>query len=54
MNSGIIPNALTTTLVLEREYREPSISRKLGSESEMFAELQPLLEEEFTCLLSMI
>jgi hypothetical protein len=54
MNSGIIRSALTTTLVLELEYREPSNSRKTGSESEMFSELQPLLGEEFTRFLSTI
>jgi hypothetical protein len=29
MNDGIVRNALTTTLVLELEYREPSMVREL-------------------------
>jgi hypothetical protein len=40
MNSGIIRNALTTALALELEYREPSISREIGTESERPTELQ--------------
>ena len=32
-NTGIIRNALTTTLALELEYREPSIVREIGAES---------------------
>ena len=35
MNSGIIRNALATTLILELEYREPSIVREIGTKSEM-------------------
>ena len=55
MNSGIIRNALTKTLALELEYREPSIFREIGTEFERPAELQDpgrLFEDEFTCLLS--
>jgi hypothetical protein len=55
MNRGIIRNALTTTLALELEYREPSIFREIGTEFERPAELQHpgrLFEDEFTCLLS--
>ena len=50
MNSGIIRNALTTTLILELEYREPSIVRETGAESELPSEhLYPeqLFEDEF-------
>jgi hypothetical protein len=57
MNSGIIRNALTTTLALELEYREPSIFRETGTESEQPTELQSpgrLFEDEFTCVLSVI
>jgi hypothetical protein len=38
MNSGIIRNALTTTLALELEYREASIPREIGTESERTTE----------------
>jgi hypothetical protein len=57
MNNGIIRNALTTTLALELEYREPSIFREPETESDQPTELQPpgrLLEDEFTYLLSLI
>jgi hypothetical protein len=50
MNGGIIRNALTTALVLELEYREPSIFRETGTKSERPTELEPprrLLEDEF-------
>jgi hypothetical protein len=40
MNSGVIRNALTTTLALELEYREPSIFREIGTETERPTELQ--------------
>jgi hypothetical protein len=56
MNNGIIRDALTTTLALELEYREPSIFREIGTESDQLAELQRpgrLLEDEFTYLLSL-
>jgi hypothetical protein len=51
MNSGIIRNALTKTLALELEYREPSIFREIGTETERPTELQHpgrLFEDEFT------
>ena len=57
MNSGIIRNALTTTLALELGSREPSIFRETGTESERATELQHpgrLFEDEFTCLLTVI
>ena len=53
MNSGIIRKALTTTLALELEYREPSIFREIEPESEQLTELQQpgrLFEDEFTSL----
>jgi hypothetical protein len=51
--NGIIRKALTTTLALELEYREPSIVREIEPESEQLTELQQperLFEDEFTCL----
>jgi hypothetical protein len=51
--NGIIRKALTTTLALELEYREPSIFREIEPESEQLTELQQpgrLLEDECTCL----
>jgi hypothetical protein len=54
MNSGIIRYALTTTLVLELEYRDPSIFCNIGTESERPTKLHRLFEDEFTCLLSVI
>ena len=51
MNSGIIRNALTSTLSPELEYREPSIFRETRTKSEQPTELQPpreLFENEFT------
>jgi hypothetical protein len=60
MNSSIIRKALTTTLALEFEYREPSISREIGTRSEQpredEAEFQRrgLFEDEFARLPSMI
>jgi hypothetical protein len=54
MNSGIIRNALTSTLSLELEYREPSTFRETGTKSERPTELQPpgeLFENEFAYLL---
>ena len=50
MNSGIIRNALATTLALELEYREPCIVRGSGIESERSIEHQypeQLFENEF-------
>ena len=55
MNSGIIRNALTSTLSLELEYREPSIFRETGTKSERPTELQSpgeLFENEFAYLLT--
>ena len=52
MNSGIIRDALTTTLILELEYREPSVAREIETESEQPSEHQypqQLFEDEF-CL----
>jgi len=57
MKSGIILNTLTTTLVLELEYREPSVFRQIETESGQFTQLQHpgrLLEDEFTYLLSLL
>ena len=57
MNGGIIRNALTTTLALEREHREPSIVREIAAESNQLTELQSpqrLFEDEFAYLLSVI
>ena len=61
MNSSIIRKALTTTLALELEYREPSISREIGTRSEQpgedeaeFQRRGRLFEDEFARLLSMI
>jgi hypothetical protein len=53
MNSGIIRNALTTTLALELEYREPSIFLETGTKSERPPELEPprgLVADEFAYL----
>lgn len=55
MNGGIIRNALTTTLALEPEYREPSIFCE--TLTERLRELQDperLFEHKFTSLLSVI
>ena len=49
MNSGIIRNTLTTSLALELEYREPSILREIGNESDQPKEPQyswQLFEDE--------
>ena len=57
MNGGIIRKALTTTLALELEYREPSTFREIETKSERLTELQHpgrSFEDEFTCVLSMI
>jgi hypothetical protein len=57
MNDGIIRNALTTTLALELEYREPSIVRKLEpspSASQNFNSHGDYLKIEFAYLLSVI
>jgi hypothetical protein len=57
MNNGIIRSALTTTLALELEYREPSIFREIGTECDQLTEFQHpgrLLEDEFTHLLGLI
>jgi len=54
MNSGIIRNALTTTLALELEYREPSVVRETGTSSERSTEFQhpeQLFEDQFPYLL---
>jgi len=40
MNRGIIRDAFTTTLALELGYREPSLFREIGTESELPAEFQ--------------
>jgi hypothetical protein len=56
MNSGIIRTALTTTLALELEYREPSIVREIGAEADPPTEPQSqgrMFECEFACLMSM-
>jgi hypothetical protein len=57
MNGGIIRNALTTTLALELEYREPSIVRELEpnpSRPQDFNARGDCLNVEFACLLSVI
>ena len=57
MNSGIIRKALTTTLALELEYREPSIFREPETESEPPTEPRHprrLFEDEFAHLPSVI
>ena len=61
MNGGIIRDALTTTVPLELEYREPSIFREIGSRSERAtggeAEFQHpgrLFEDELTYLFNVI
>jgi hypothetical protein len=56
MNGGIIRNALTTTLALELEYREPSILREFESDYEPPAE-HPCLEpffEKTACFLDLV
>jgi|HubBroStandDraft_4_1064222.scaffolds.fasta_scaffold1118715_1 hypothetical protein len=53
LNNGIIRKALTTTLALELEYREPSIFCETETESEQPTDLQhswPLSELESTRL----
>ena len=57
MNGGIIRNALTTTLALELEYREPFMVRKLEPNSSGPQDLNPqgdCLKIEFAYLLSVI
>jgi|HubBroStandDraft_1064217.scaffolds.fasta_scaffold52643_4 hypothetical protein len=57
MNDGIVRNALTTTLVLELEYREPSIVRELEpnpSGPQYFNPQSDCLRSEFADLLSVI
>jgi hypothetical protein len=57
VNSGIIHKALTTTLALELEYREPSIVRELEpsqSGSRTFNTRGDCLQIEFAYLLSVI
>jgi len=57
MNDGIVRNALTTTLVLELEYREPSIvheSEPNPSGSQNFNTHGDCLKIEFAYLLSVI
>ena len=52
MNSGNIREALTTTLPLELEYREPSTFSEIETKSERPTELQHpgrSFEDEFTC-----
>jgi hypothetical protein len=55
MNGGIIRKALTTTLALELEYREPSIFPEIETEAERSTEVQSprrVFEAEFAHLLS--
>ena len=57
MNSGIIRNALTTTLALELEYREPSIVGELEPNPSRPQDFNPqgdCLKIEFAYLLSVI
>jgi hypothetical protein len=57
MNGGIIRNALTTTLALELEYRDPSIVRELEpipSGPQDFNPHGDCLKIEFSYLLSVI
>jgi hypothetical protein len=57
MNDGIIRNALTTSLALELEYREPSIVRELEpnqSGPQDFNHQDDCLKIEFAYLLSVI
>lgn len=56
MNGGIIRHALTTTLPLELEYREPGIYGEIGADSAQPTELEAprrLFEDGFTRLPSM-
>jgi hypothetical protein len=57
MNGGIIRNALTTTLALELEYREPFMVRELEPNSSGPQDLNAqgdCLKIEFAYLLSVI
>ena len=57
MNDGIVRNALTTTLALELEYREPSVVRELEpnpSGSKDFNPQGDCWKIEFAYLLSVI
>jgi hypothetical protein len=57
MNGGIIRKALTTTLALELEYREPSIVRELKPNPSGSQDLNPqgdCLKIKFAYLLSVI
>ena len=57
MNDGIVRNALTTTLALELEYREPSIVRESDpspSGSQNFNTHSDCLKIEFAYLLSVL
>ena len=57
MNGGIIRNALTTTLALELEYREPAIVRELEPNPSGAQDFNPhgdCLKIEFAYLLSVI
>ena len=57
MNGGIIRNALTTTLALELEYREPSIVGELEPNPSGPQDFNPqgdCLKIEFAYLLSVI
>jgi hypothetical protein len=57
MNDGIVRNALTTTLALELEYREPSMVRESEpnqSDSQDVSLQDDCLKIELAYLLSMI
>ena len=57
MNDGIVRNALTTTLALELEYREPSMvreSEQKQSDSQDVTLQDDCLKIELAYLLSMI
>ena len=57
MNSGIIRKALSTTLALELEYREPSMIRELEANPSGPQNINPqgdCLKIEFAYLLSVI
>ena len=57
MKDGIVRNALTTSLALELEYRDPSIVRELEPNSNGPQDFNPqddCLQLEFAYLLSVI
>jgi len=57
MKDGIVRNALTTSLALELEYRDPSIVRELEPNSNGPQDFNPqddCLQIEFAYLLSVI